>query len=503
MADVDGVDDGFWKDRNDRFWAENPMGNGTGPNAFYPWSAPQSKTGLNRSSTVWKSASAWLSDEANRGTRYGYLSSSPVRKGLAVWDRTMFVPRPSTSVLPAGSASSGASNTDWPEILDNLNDVTPGLGGKRPSGRFVWDLMNMPRAWELANLAHVLVHKVMSSKRERFSYSQTANALAGFMFKVCMAVRYDLVMDMDPHMTSSGKNLDSLEKRGVRINMARQFRNPRMDIPCLGANAPRMDRDVCYVCGSAYVEPQPNPRTVDEGGWLEVNRWSCLPTVFCFAGWQTVDFVSHSQFVKYRNGGDIFWETPVGSLEPPSMFTEVLADSSSDTGDGVRYFRVMDYLDTMAYQASKACCPPLPCRNCMKVNTRVDNCPVRPAGEPEAKRTWLEYEEGMERIYSTCRKAAQFFEGRLEGHRKAKVSRRKRSSISSKVEKLEEQARRLGERAMKKMTSGFLSEARELRKKRDGLLEQAEREKNDFLRLMGLDQKSGISENEGEEGDGK
>ena len=475
MPEVPEVSDQeFWEERSRRFWAENPMSGALEKNAFYPWNL--SSKGMTWGSKLWKSSAGFWAAPEHQAMFLHPWEPSPCRTGLAVWDRSILVPRSSGSVLPAGQAVGHVINFDWHQTLMDLNDVTPGLKGKRPDGQHVWDLLKFPDSWELVNLAHSLAHKLVHVERQRFRYCQTSQILAGCLFKIMLAIKYDLVMDMEPGKDRTG-TLDSLEKRGIRIHMSRQFRNPRMDIPCIGPNSLRQDYDTCVILAAMHFEPQPNQRIMDESRWLEVNRWSCLPTIACFSGWQTVDVITHSQLVRYRNGKDLFWELPVHAMESSGKFHLLL--NEKDEGDNRRFFKVWDYLDSPEWKKDKACSRTLPCRSCMQVNSRIENSPVKPVGEMDEKnKDWLKYEEGMETIYSTCEKAIQFYEGHIDSHTAAKKERRSRNSLSAKVDRLTERAKTISVRAKRKRAEGFLSEAKLLFQKRDELLKEIEEEKS-------------------------
>ena len=473
----------FWEDKARVFWADNRIAPGSS-NEFYPWS--KASSGMVPGTKVWRLSSTWWMDEANRMKLTSPCDPSPCREGLAIWDRAMLAPRRSTSVVPAGQATGPMVNVEWSDTLMALNDVTPGLEGKRPRGRYVWDLLEpglvgpgVPGgAWDLIELAHMLTHRTNAYDKTRFKYSQTSTALAWNLFKIMFALKYDLIMDMNPEK-SKEKTLDSLDKRGIRITMSRNFRNPYLDIPCTGDRTLRKDKDTAVIVASSYIEPQPNQKNVDEGKWMELNRWSCLPTVVCFAGWQSVDFVTHAQLVKFRMGKDLFWEIPVHSLENPGDIRHVLGwgmgEPGQDEGDGKRFFKVMDYLKSDSFAKSRKCSKTLPCRNCMKVNPRIDGCPSKPREkDPQVNEDWLKYEEGMERILDTCEKATKYFEGHIHGHSVVKKERKKRNSTSNRISLLKSRMERLESKAKVKMAKGFVSEARHLRKISDKLKSEIE-----------------------------
>ena len=454
----------FWKEHCERFLREYPPSEAYPPpckNPYFPWHLLERN--VHRSREDWvntrndifglvKTPELALVSEWFKYPK-SLMDKAPYRtNGLVMWDRCILVPRYSDVVIAAGQACGVYSNTDWIGILNCLNDVTT---SKRPSGDFVFDVMNMEHSWDIMETAHILTHKM----QDVGYYSSTSNVLAAFVLKICLALKYNLVIDMDPHKAKDDTR-DSLDLIGCRMNMSPRLRQPVLDIPATGPKSLMVDRDTMVISGSVQFEPQPNPNNVAAGKWLEVNRWSCLPTIVCFAGWQTSDFISHSQLVQFKRNTNLYWEVQVQSLEPPSMFFGLLPKARPDN---VRYWHIQDYWKSRKYNADRGVYPTLPCRSCMKVNPRIEGCPQRPPGEPCKSHEWAKYTEGMEAIFQTCHKATVYQEGRKVGHTRVKRERKAAKVNYAALKKLRDKLAKLEEKIVKKRFDGYITESRELR----------------------------------------
>ena len=442
----------FWKSKIDRFWEGKTTEASGGSNSHFPWALKElrPKNYVNRC----KSAALYL----GVGRYLGPFDKSP-GTGLAIWDRVLTVCRKDSVVLTAGSASSKYTNTDWASIQSCMNNVGVKDGKLiRPSGDYVWDITSMKKSWDIIRAAHILTHKYLGKVDD---YSASASMLDLFIFKICLAMRYDLVIDTEPKNAKDEDTLDSLDKRGIRLLVTPNFRKPKLDFPCTGPQALVPDRDTMVVVGSVHTEPQPNPGNVDKGKWMESNRWSCLPTIASFVGWQTVDEISSAPLVQYKKHGNLYFEIPVVGLEPPSVFPYLFPEA--DKGDGKRYFKVNDWLKSKKFQIDLKNSLTLPCKSCMRVARGIEGCPVRPTVDPDDSKPWKEYKAGMDAIYDVCKKATVYYEGKLKGHKAVKKERRESEANAAKMAAMERRIQKLKQQALRHHTNGFISKSVSLR----------------------------------------
>ena len=444
----------FWKAKSDRFFQGNSLETSLERNVHFPWCIRELR--VKNYNSRCQSAVASLES----GKYLGPFAASPCGTGLAVWDRCLTFPRKNDSVIPAYTSTSAYINTDWHSILAGMNNVSVKDGKVvRPHGDFVWDVTGMKNSWDIITFAHILTHKYTGKLTE---YGVTHNILAGFLFKICLALRYDLVIDTEPKNAKSREGtLDSFEKRGIRLSICGKFRNPRLIFPCTGPQALIPDRDTMVLVGSVNLEPPPLHDNVVRGRWMEANRWSCLPTITSFVGWQTVDEISLAQLVQYQKNGNLNFEIPVTGLEPPSMFYGCIPES--DEGDGKRYFKVLDYLKSDKFKIDKKNAVTLPCKSCLKLLPGVEGYPMKPKGDPSDSKEWKEYFNTLDAVYASCKGATVYYEGRRAGHVTVKKERRQAEANANKMAAIERRIESLKQRAEKLHMNGFLSKSTDLR----------------------------------------
>ena len=436
---------------------------------------PFDSEGIDMSEGQWADAASAISYDADPYTR------SPRRDGLEVWDRAVCIPACAKcrygELQKPGSAASRNVNSEWESVTkQELNRVgTP--DGKhliRPSGKWIFDAM--PHMWRMIEGAHALSHRIGDRASVRSNGSECLYGENSWLFQACflkMAASriLGLPMDFAPTVSSPGATNcgDWCERYGIRIFQAGNIRKPDLMVPAFGKGSLVRDRDVACLCGGVFVEPHPS-NAGKSMSWIEANRWSCEPTIAALCGWECADAVCHAEAVSFEpwnQKSQVFYEMPAASLMGMDGFSELLEAAERSRGrpepDGKRYFMVDDWLESADFRKAISESPPLPCKSCIRPNSRTEGAVRRPKGKRPLEKIrkssrlwtgeeeWLEYCEFMESCLGICRGACEFCEGREIGF-----------SESGRLRKARERGYR------NKMAS--LAKAASLRKKRARLI---------------------------------
>ena len=390
------------------------------------------------------------------------------RNGLKIWDAAVGIPastiRPDTVLHTRRLPAYRNCNTTW------LNQTTHALGRVgnvlgdgnilRPHGAFILDLMNSPDGWKLLEGAHALAHRVgetrpRETKARMFDVGRTYFHTQRFLFQLYVCRTYGLPMDV-LCLDEGRPGAPDVEQYGIEIKSSSYFRTPILRVPCVNREAPRPDETIAFITGGVYLEPHPYGFTKETNVWKEVNRWSCQPTILVIAGWELVDVVSH-QALCCSNPDDPLSPRCYGmqpsDLMPADEFGAYMYYAKKHRGepivDNKRYWMVDDWLNSTDYERAVRCSPPLPCRDCLRLNMLHEGAPHKPlCRPPETQRTkqelaairegtlrigqnereWLEWAEKLGAIEGIIRKAVEYYEGRVYGFAAAKRIRAARLS---------------------------------------------------------------------------
>lgn len=368
------------------------------------------------------------------------------------------------------------TNSGWDSTLRNLSRVGRPDGSEdgeflRPEGPFILDLVRSGE--RLLEAAHVLRHL-------------RGGTLVGWVARVHLMLEFGLPLSIGGE--------DAFDRLGVMVVPSIDFRRPTGLVPVFGPEAMKPFSTGIVVFHGIHVEP--HPKSFEESdGWLEVNRWSCEPSISVIAGFEYPEFVLKSPIVARFPGAtrNPMHMVPVPAMLPASSLGIALAHlmrgraESMDVGTDGEIVQLGDWMDSADYARAVSMTPPLPCRECLRLNTMADGHPLRPRGQrPESlkevpedvRREWEEYEEKMERIFRICDRAACYAEGRRVGHSVAKRSRRLRRILYNRSVELANRIESLERRAARYDRRGNIDKAAEHRGKARKLREELEALKN-------------------------
>ena len=337
-------------------------------------------------------------------------------------------------------------NTDWDVILGCLNNVGRPSGSgefRRPSGPFVMDLVKGPNGRRLLEAAHAVAHARAMAEGEASRHVGFLEALA----EMFLAMRWHITFHCPTLGEILGDDHSSGDEgafgwHGIKVVTSTRPRKPWLTMDAVGPRGPKVGRDRIAVLVGVHLEPEPwstregNPNTEDET-WLEMNRWSCMPSLLCLSGWKGMDEMMKAPLVlPYKNSGkeDVCATMPVTALDPPSALDALVEQQSSVSvrcaNPATGSWFVEDFLESRWLKALLSVTPPLPCRDCLRLNMASPGAPTRPATRrpdmskvkgrrtqnlDEAEREWSEYDAKVDRIFKVVDKACRFHDMRF-GH---------------------------------------------------------------------------------------
>lgn len=428
---------------------------------------------------------------------YDLLSGDPFKESQSgwpsVWDAAVGIP----AVTIRGRSTYHTNNVPVPR---NINDTwqnrtmidlsrigraTPESEYRRPVGDWLLDVVTHRNGWRLLELAHMLAHVAedteLLSRRERpYTYGQNCSLFHMFLFKAFMCLKFGLPIDVRMDGDDPDTN-DMFDRYGIVASISTKLREPMILVPSIGRGCLRPGRDICVVSGTVHIEPTPHSAATGSGKWLEMNRWSCEPTITAFAGWELADFVVHSPLVV-QNGQTVpAYALPAQAMLKSDDFHYFLECAESSRGkcvpDGDRYRLVDEYLESDDFRSALLSSPPLPCKRCFMLNMQSAGSPSRPRCErpnrrhskdetpSESEREWIEWNEKMDKIFKTVEKATRFMELRDSGALAARKARKTRKSAYSKKVNGLRRARFLAGRVKKLRVAGYIEKADELERK--------------------------------------
>ena len=181
---------------------------------------------------------------------------------------------------------------------------------------------------------------------------------------------------------------------------------------------------------------------------------------------------------------------PVACMLPMSDFGKALSirvRSVFERGGWGRETYLDEWMSSGVYARLLRCTPPLPCRDCLRLNTQAEGHPLRPksrrpdslkSAPPDVRAEWEEYDEKMDRIFKIVDRAACYAEGRVIGHSLAKRERRARRARHNRCAELENRIASLERRARRYDLRGNVDKAVEHRRKARELAKKLEELRN-------------------------
>lgn len=377
-------------------------------------------------------------------------------------------------------------NSDWDQILNGLNHVgRPSGEGEfmRPVGTWVYDLTKEKNGYALMEAAHVLAHARALVERKPIQDMRYRGFLET-LAELVIAKRYKMTVKI-PETSEiiagkKGPYFSDFDNYGIRPVISTNMRKPwllaGMQNGCL-----TLFKDSVIVLVGIHLEPQPwsaregNPNT-DDKSWLEMNRWSCMPSIVSISGWIGIDELSKAPVVSRTGGQDVStgsFAMPVTALDGPSSLDALLFKPGipEDLDHGIMF--VETFLESDELRKLKNVVAPFPCRECMRLNMSAEGAPSRPVHKrpdpddkrpnAEAVKEWAEYDAKIEKIFDIVKKASDFHFCRFnEGGRKILRERRRNAKFVSdtlgKLKSYESRAKSLA-------TKGFTDKASAIRKK--------------------------------------
>ena len=429
-------------------------------------------------------------------------SMNPVRDVRGMWDwirAVPYCPGPSVPVLDRRMLPQFPNaNRDWEGIAAGLNRVgRPSGGGEfmRPSGKWVLDLVSDRDGSRILEAAHALAHarRLASSGLVRSGLVECVAELA-FCRMFGLSFSCPTVDDISAGAVRRGGDVGRL---GIRFSVTTDMRHPWMTVPANGASdpdGPVQDVDSMVVLCGVHLEPQPwsaregNPDSGDET-WLEMNRWSCMPSIVSVCGFAFMDEVHQAPLVgRWRSSGleDCCFTMPVAAMHGPSSLDGVLALCAGN-GPGSRdggEFTVDGFLKSGLLAGLLKITPPFPCRDCLSLNMSSDGAPTRPscrrpserdgrawkghkAEATPAEAEWAEYDAKVDKIVRVVEKACEFHDRRFKYGTNGKRIRRKRRSNAAKAARLLAMARAALRREEGLVRKAMYAKATDERVKRD------------------------------------
>lgn len=328
---------------------------------------------------------------------------------------------------------------------------TEGEGGtvRRPATPAVVDLMSDPKGWRLLEAAHALAHR--SEVRRRFrpqGYGLYGSLTVNWVARLAVARKYGIPVDVSgepPPATAeeAARSGDGLWRYGISLCDSNSFHAPFVRVPCIGRNAPVPERDVAFLAVGVYIEPHPKGFTDGTGKWMEVNRWSCSPSMVSLGGWELADVVFRQQpniLVRGHAQPEFVIATP--ALMPYDTLPEYIEAAKSARGEAVadnaRFWLVDEWLGSDDMRRLVASSPTLPCRDCLRLNMRAEGAPGKPQCSPPAEKPgktahltreekeWKDWDDRIDRVFDMVEKAVVYYESRLYGATEARRRRRAR-----------------------------------------------------------------------------
>lgn len=403
--------------------------------------------------------------------------------GLAIWE-TAAAPSPWDEfrhMSPNKVPGFRKTNTTWlnetMQSFYRIGTLVDGATVRRPASPAVVDLMSNPWGWKLLEAAHALAHRTEVQRIFRPQGMGLYGSLTvNWVAKLCTAIQYNLPVDVSGNLPPSTvdeavKSGDGFYRYGISLCDSNSFHSPFIRVPCIGKRAPVPDRDVAFLAVGVYIEPHPRGFSEGTGRWMEVNRWSCSPTMVSIAGWELVDVVMRQQPSVGYPGSKPEFVVAAPALMPYDSLGEFIESAKEARGaasaDGDRYWHVLDWLDSRQCKDLVASSPTLPCKDCLRLNMHAEGAPGKPQSRPpkerinpkskyltREQREWLDWDMRLDKVFGIIEKAVIYYESRLYGHTEATRRRRERRHSATMRKAIMRKLETLNNKAQKAMKGG-------------------------------------------------
>lgn len=420
---------------------------------------------------------------------------SAARSGLRVWDAAIGIPasssRPADVLDPRGLPCIRNLNSTW------TDDMVPALAkvgyvfgtGKfeRPKHPFIVDLVAHPLGWRILEAAHALAHLACDMRGGKKSKAIKTGSMNTYMHKALAQLAFCMVygIPISPLTTDDASSFNYSDMTrcglyGIKLAVSGRPRAPMARIPIMTPDMLIPDKDIAVVLVGVHTEPHPNGFTSMSNKWKEVNRWSCQPSMVVIAGWELADVICHQPIIANDRRDSVLLEYGMNAVDMfgPDTFAAYLKKAVEHRGlpegDGYKY--VDEWLVSLECEQLIMSTPPLPCKDCMRLNMQADGSPERPVGRRpvpgkpashDVVASWKKWDSDFEQIFELVKKATIFQDGRLYGH--ADAIRRRRLQSAGNRERL--QARRMLDKLdaeiEKAKDNGYIATVRQLVHDRD------------------------------------
>lgn len=479
----------YWKDRRQRLVTAGVI-TPADVSAWYPFTRPEYSWG--REINFPEMGRLRSTDPRVLMIEDPYVAS-PIRSKrgdvtpLGVWDSVLGIPackwRSSAIRHPRYIASLYGGNTTWGDSVLPALQRMGRIDGEyvRPEHPAIFDFASIEDGWKYLELAHALSHLYSVPAEDNMRGANHTHMLRWLAHLViCTYYAIPLKIPSDRDTTRSA----DIAYLGIDISISGAMRSPNVLVPVTGALAPIPDTTVAIYRVGVHIEPHPYGITGGSGKWIEINRWACMPTIISLSGWECVDVVTKHGIYSYNENSKLaneFYGMSVHDLASPETFNN-LVDKARDHGrvpepDGHLTWMVPELLRSEAYNALIAVSPPLPCKECVKLNARCEGAPGRPKGHPPPKRpkaeleairegrlivdkdekSWIDWTDAIDRTLDLVERSVDYWQGNQMGHTAYKRFKRRRKAAHSKRLALLKRIEVLKRRRSRELRGGRLS----------------------------------------------
>jgi len=397
------------------------------------------------------------------------------KKGFACWDAAVAIPACNTRIaairhlveIPAVRHS----NVLWRQTIEpSLRRAGPlGTAGRliRPTGPWIFDITRMKNGWKILEAAHVLAHHRGDHKTSysqwTYDHSRTGGHYQGGLAEIMVSIAYDIPLDVSDKQMGIKGDPDTYYRAEVKSSS--RFRLPLIKMPWKGGEAPRFDAMLAVLDTGVFIEPHPYSVISKTGQYSMEDRWCCQPTIVVIAGWESIDFIMHQALGSLHDtsrdpNAPMDYVVHPADLLGPDLFWGYLALGYRRYGVPVpderwQYFH--EWIESDHYKGLLAETPPLPCNECMRINSRALGAPQRPEGpRPKGKMppVWKKYYDERRTILKTVEKAIESYEALCYGSQQGCLTGRRgrKAGYKAKLVRLRQEARL--DRAIEKVRKG-------------------------------------------------
>lgn len=370
------------------------------------------------------------------------IAVNPLLDKTKVWNHVLACPYSRSSTIPIYYGKDKIQqpkvcNKEWDEILVGLNHVgRPSGEGEflRPEGKYLMDLTKEQNGYQILEAAHVIAHARALANRntERMQIGFLECLAEVFLSKYLSLPIYIPTLEDISNGEYNSKSL--FTDLGIKVVVSTAFRNPWLTMNAVGEKGPIPFKTTAAVLVNIHLEPQPysaredNPNSEDKS-WLEMNRWSCMPSILNIAGWKSMDELMKAPLVyPFANSSkdDVCVKLPVSALDEPSTFIEVVNNARESIKDTAQGWLIDDFMSSKEFKRLKNGTPPFPCKECLKLNMASDGAPTKPLSKrpnveknkkptTDAEKEWAEYDKKIDKIIEVVKKSCSFYYKRFCG----------------------------------------------------------------------------------------